>query len=255
MFDPSASSMTPANARFSAMACQAIYMNGAAKAQAMAELGLEELAGPAMDSNLLDWSLSLCTSPKGDSLRLDLRGSQSVPDWASDLEFWQDINEFGLGLVHAGFQSSLRDGWNEITDAVIKHYSNGMPFFLGGHSLGGAHAQEAAWGIYRVLQIKPTAIYTFGCPRVYDPMAAAAYPLGDICYNFVSVVGQTMDIVPRLPPAEALTVVPPKIWKYTRVGQLYIASGGTISTASDLPSDLPLASDHHIGVYLSQLPQ
>lgn len=61
-------------------------------------------------------------------------------------------------LVHRGFVKALNYLWEPIKDFLLENSDS--TFYYCGHSLGGSMAQLAA------VRIEPTAIFTFGAPRV-----------------------------------------------------------------------------------------
>lgn len=129
------------NARVCAMACAEAYMG--------APYGIHSRLAHAKcfefeDHRLLAW-----------------RGSYSVLDWMTDLEFLR--RGIGSGVeVHHGFWDALGDA----VDQLVKlGKASAKPMFVTGHSLGGAMAVLSARSLVR-LGVAVPAVYTFGCPRV-----------------------------------------------------------------------------------------
>ncbi len=95
------------------------------------------------------------------------------------------------GNVHRGFRNILMDLLGPIASALEDVTK---PLYYAGHSLGGALATLAA------SLRSPTAVYTFGAPRVGD--AAFAQALAGIS---VFNIFNPKDIVTELPPASRRT--------------------------------------------------
>ncbi len=87
------------------------------------------------------------------------RGTTNLSDWLTNVQAallpWQ-----GGGRVHAGFMRALEKIWADLESCLDAVQA---PWFLTGHSLGGALATLAA------SRRPPTATFTFGAPRVGDP--------------------------------------------------------------------------------------
>ncbi|MES2572273.1 MAG: lipase family protein [Verrucomicrobiota bacterium] len=97
------------------------------------------------------------------------------------------------GRVHRGFFSAFSRFWKahgaEILEAI-----EGKPFFVTGHSLGGALATLAARHLGSA-----TALYTFGSPRVGDEDFRKGFEeLAVPVFRFV----HGFDLISTLPPAE-----------------------------------------------------
>ena len=89
---------------------------------------------------------------------LVFRGTeQNIKDYLTDLEFGQLLLGKNKKDVHAGFTEALDSVWREI-DAELTQLN--YPIFYTGHSLGAALATLAA------ARHAPSAVYTFGSPRV-----------------------------------------------------------------------------------------
>lgn len=91
---------------------------------------------------------------------LIFRGTeQEIQDLLHDVDTWP-VPAFGNSvLVHRGFKRALNSVWTAI-DAALQAIE--CPLFYTGHSLGAALATLAA------MRRAPTAVYTFGSPRVGD---------------------------------------------------------------------------------------
>ena len=123
---------------------------------------------------------------------LVFRGTeQHIQDFATDLAVGRLRHHDGKIDTHAGFARALDSIWEDL-ERALKRLSR--PVFYTGHSLGAALATLAAD------RIAPTALYTFGSPRVGDDefVASLNAKLGSI-----HRVVHGDDIVTTLPP-EAL---------------------------------------------------
>jgi hypothetical protein len=89
---------------------------------------------------------------------LVFRGTeQNIKDYLTDLEFGELSLVRNKKEVHAGFTEALDSVWHEIATAIAQL---NCPIFYTGHSLGEAFATLAA------ARHAPSALYTFGSPRV-----------------------------------------------------------------------------------------
>ncbi|MDD5389619.1 MAG: lipase family protein [Gallionellaceae bacterium] len=89
---------------------------------------------------------------------LVFRGTeQSVKDYLTDLEFGELSLDRNKKEVHAGFMEALDSVWRDMAAAIARLNS---PIFYTGHSMGAALATLAA------ARHAPSAVYTFGSPRV-----------------------------------------------------------------------------------------
>ncbi|GAO36443.1 hypothetical protein SCT_1850 [Sulfuricella sp. T08] len=89
---------------------------------------------------------------------LVFRGTeQNIKDYLTDLEIGKLSLVKNQKDAHAGFTEALDSVWSEI-DGVLAQYN--CPVFYTGHSLGAALATLAA------ARHAPSAVYTFGSPRV-----------------------------------------------------------------------------------------
>lgn len=187
----------------------------------------------------LDYIDACLVGTSGDGVILAFRGTlppapitlQSFLDWMNDL-MADPISVPGIqGKVHEGFWGALSSFWAPVLAEVKKQRSaNGqnLPFYISGHSKGGALASLAAIRFHALEGIEPTAVYTYASPLTGDVEFAHAYNAAiiDTRYEF------TDDIVPHLPPtpllAEALAALPVigkyfkslTTWEYTSVGTL-----------------------------------
>lgn len=175
----------------------------------------------------------------GDGVILAFRGTlppvpitiPSFLDWMNDL-MADPISVPGIpGMVHQGFWDALSLLWEPVLAEVKKQMSangNNLPFYISGHSKGGAMASLAAMRCHALEGVETTAVYTYASPLTGDLDFATAYnaAIVDTRYEY------TDDIVPHLPPtplfADALAALPVignyfkslTTWEYTSVGTL-----------------------------------
>lgn len=119
---------------------------------------------------------------------LVFRGTNAFETWLSNLNTLQTGWEAG-GLVHAGFKNEFFKIW-EMVEECLSEVPSQFRLFYTGHSLGGAMATLAA------SLRPPSAVYTFGSPRVGD----AAFIQ---CLREVPIfrVVNNRDLVALLPPS------------------------------------------------------
>ena len=99
--------------------------------------------------------------------------------------------------THDGFRVAAAAVQPEIDRAVQLCRQSGKPLFITGHSLGAALAALAALRASKA-GVAPTAVYTFGMPRVGGPQFVASYAsLSKVTYRLVHGI----DLVTRVPPS------------------------------------------------------
>ena len=120
---------------------------------------------------------------------LVFRGTEQAPkDFITDLETGAPPLDQNKINAHDGFEEALDSVWGEIEDALAQIT---CPLFYTGHSLGAALATLAA------ARCAPTAVYTFGSPRVGN--RAFCDTLANVpIYRVVD----DEDVVTTLPPEE-----------------------------------------------------
>lgn len=142
------------------------------------------------------------------------RGTEAPIDFLTDCRAVQ-VQAVGPGRSHNGFVVSAQTLWDRIRSRLI----TGLPAIFAGHSKGAAEATLAAyWASLTGVNVQ--CVYTFGSPRVFDPIAAAAYTLPT--WRIVDAD----DIVPHLPLAESL--IGANVWAYRHVGQFAHLQSGEI---------------------------
>jgi len=117
---------------------------------------------------------------------LVFRGTeQNIHDYFTDLEFGKLFLLKNKKEIHAGFAEALDSVWEEIASALAPLQ---CPLFYTGHSLGAALATLAA------ARRAPSAVYTFGSPRVGN--AAFIASLNNIAFYRVVDAEDAVTTVP-----------------------------------------------------------
>lgn len=140
------------------------------------------------------------------------RGTDEFKDWFANLdsmpvEWFPGHPE--KGHVHKGFADALDYVWSqESEDKLWLHLKDYLmqakhPVFYTGHSLGGALATLAA------SLISPTAVYTYGSPKVGN----TAFKESLKTVNIFRVVNHS-DVVTTVPPST-------RLFAFEHVGELY----------------------------------
>jgi pimeloyl-ACP methyl ester carboxylesterase len=120
------------------------------------------------------------------------RGSSSVRDWITNAQFVRR-DYFGAG-VHAGFAKAFEGVLDALLDAIEKFR---RPFWITGHSLGGAVAQLAAWRLPAAYSVPVERCYTYGQPRLGDARFRSRYNEAGPKESYRLINGA--DIIPRIP--------------------------------------------------------
>lgn len=160
----------------------------------------------------------LARDPVMDLAVLAFRGTEvDARDWATDLDTAMTAWTEG-GQVHRGFAAALELVWPEVAAALSQLSSR---LLYTGHSLGAALATLAS------TRRRPSALYTFGSPRVGD--LAFGQALAGLSHSrFV----HCCDIVTR---------VPPEVLEFRHVGELvYVDRDGRrlpLAAADAMASD------------------
>ncbi len=131
---------------------------------------------------------------------LVFRGTeQNIKDFITDLTFGVLRNGNGKIETHAGFTQALDSVWGDI-ERALKQLR--IPVFFTGHSLGAALATLAA------ARYTPTALYTFGSPRVGDQ-------------EFTATLQQMANSIHRVVYGDDIvTTVPPETLGFRHIGTL-----------------------------------
>lgn len=133
---------------------------------------------------------------------LVFRGTeQNIKDFVTDLTLGHLHHDDGKIDTHSGFTQALDSVWEDIERALKRLQ---LPVFFTGHSLGAALATLAA------ARIAPTALYTFGSPRVGDK-------------EFVASLEPVARRIHRVVHGEdVVTTVPPEAFGFCHLGELRI---------------------------------
>jgi triacylglycerol lipase len=153
---------------------------------------------------------------KDDVIVLSFRGTESIQDWITDSKI--KFVEGPFGKVHRGFLEALDYVWNDIVANLIKFQTNAQPFWITGHSLGGALANLAVAKFTERKNIKINGLYTFGQPRIGNKTFAKNFDakFRQVSFRFIN----NEDIVTRIPPSA---------FGYEHIGQVaYIDNVGKI---------------------------
>jgi triacylglycerol lipase len=227
MFDPGATSFSGQNALLLAKLCNIAYMDQAAAAQQVAQLGPKSFQWIDLTETFSDL-YGLAASGDGFAV-LVFRGTKDAKNWMTDLYAtpapypWLFESGPEVGQIHAGFGHVLRDAWQKVTTAVAavppSPKNTGVAdlplqptLWISGHSLGGALAvlAGAAFSMWEKAPIRSVnGIYTFGQPRtgLYPFCGNYDHVLRSKTFRFVN----NQDLVPR---------VPFRGWDYSDIGQM-----------------------------------
>lgn len=128
---------------------------------------------------------------------LVFRGTeQEIQDLLHDADTWPVAAFNNAALIHRGFKKALNSVWTAI-DVALR--SIDCPLFYTGHSLGAALATLAA------VRRAPSAVYTFGSPRVGDRR------LGELLKG--------VPIYRVVHGSDVVTTVPPEVLGFRHVGE------------------------------------
>ncbi len=196
-FDPSDSSFNLANALYLAHAADIAYHR---KPSAAADERLGLMAYSVLSKlTRLRGFLGVCDT----HAVLSFRGSDPVtlPNWLTDavVKLVQCIEY--EGKVHFGFSAVLNRSWKRV-EQLLDHVGD-RPLFVTGHSMGGALAILTASRLARDGRA-PAAVYTYGSPRVGDPIFCEQYQLPT--YRIVN----KLDVVPETPMSSLTKLLPAK---------------------------------------------
>jgi len=135
----------------------------------------------------------------GEIIILAFRGTDSIEDWMTDVD--AKLIKGPFGKVHRGFLEALDCVWSDIKKTMLEFQINSQPFWITGHSLGGALAALSAARFIEEESKRAKGIYTFGQPRVGNVTFAENFDaiLKRRTFRFVN----NEDIVTRVPPQQA----------------------------------------------------
>jgi triacylglycerol lipase len=134
-----------------------------------------------------------------DQILIAFTGSESPPDWLTNLANVIDPGPFPESFVHEGFQDALFPVVLKVCTALQEYNPHqNKSIWITGHSLGGALAVLLA-AMLVADETPVQGLYTFGAPRVGD--ATFAKELDQKMNNLGSYrVENDGDIIPHLPP-------------------------------------------------------
>ncbi|SFJ08078.1 triacylglycerol lipase [Brevibacillus centrosporus] len=140
------------------------------------------------------------------------RGTRTFNDNESDQDLYQVPYPFvkKAGKTHRGFTCIYQSARNEFIREVSK-LSKSKRLFVAGHSLGGGIAVLAGLDIAVNTKFKNPFVYTYGSPRVADPVFATRF--NQTVKNSFRIAN-VHDIIPTLP---AKAYPPP----FTKSGLFY----------------------------------
>lgn len=179
-----------------------------------------------------------------DKIVVTFRGTRTFKDNESDQDLYQVPYPFvkNAGKTHRGFTSIYESTRNQLIRELTK-LSTTKRLFVTGHSLGGALAVLAAFDIAVNTRFKNTFVYTYGSPRVADPVFASQF---NRCVKNSIRIFNVHDIIPTLPEQAYL---PP----FTKNGLFYQHVDKKVSLSFQLNS-LPVRN-HEIVCYFKNLSQ
>ena len=126
------------------------------------------------------------------------RGTESLPDWLTNLQTVTDSGPWGDTKVHEGFQDAFHAAALHIGEVIGRRRRKRHQVWLTGHSLGGALAVVLAATLIES-GIPVRGLYTFGAPRVGDRRFAEL--LNDALKGRAHWrVANEGDLVPHVPP-------------------------------------------------------
>jgi hypothetical protein len=168
-----------------------------------------------------------------DAVVLAFRGTQVDDFWSSLIDFTTDVQFLPVpdshgDLVHAGFLLALHEVWEPlITHLRGEQEQSPRPFWITGHSLGGALATVAANLCCDDPSLRLHGVYTYGSPRVGDSGFGSRIRVPVFRFR------NDADLVPHLPPG------PP----FRHVGRLQFIDGGghlhsDVTPAAELMMDV-----------------
>ena len=124
------------------------------------------------------------------------RGTESLPDWLTNLQTVRDPGPWRDTRVHEGFQDAFHAAALRIGE-IIGRERGDRQVWLTGHSLGGALAVLLAATLLESA-IPVAGLYTFGAPRVGNNAFAARLNEGLARAAHWRVVNEG-DLVPQVP--------------------------------------------------------
>lgn len=220
-FDPTTPAYSPVNALWLAELSRLVYRHDAeedspppqpTRTQFLENAGFSQRQFFLSKETGTQAMLAECGRPSPFTVLVFRGTEQNIKDYLTDLEFGELSLVKNKKEVHAGFIEALDSVWHEMTAAIAQI---NCPTFYTGHSMGAALATLAA------ARHAPSAVYTFGSPRVGNQAFIASLSNVPI-YRIVD----DEDIV---------TTVPSEVLGFRHVG-----------TELRLPSISPTLSPDHV---------
>lgn len=165
-FDPTTSAYSPVNALWLAELSRLVYRHDAeedspppqpTRTRFLEHAGFSQRQLFISKETGTQAMLAECGMPSPFTVLVFRGTEQNIKDYLTDLEFGELSLAGNKKEVHAGFTEALDSVWREM--AAVIATLNG-PIFYTGHSMGAALATLAA------ARHAPSAVYTFGSPRV-----------------------------------------------------------------------------------------
>lgn len=147
-----------------------------------------------------------------DQIVVTFRGTRTFNDNESDQDLYQVPYPFvkQSGKTHRGFTCIYQSTRNDLIKEISK-LPQSKKLFIAGHSLGGGLAVLAALDFAVNTKFREPFVYTYGSPRVADPVFASFFnKTVKNSYRILNV----HDIIPTLP---AKAYLPP----FTKTGLYY----------------------------------
>ena len=159
---------------------------------------------------------------------VSFRGTSSVMDLKVDLSSVRKPEKDSNGRVHSGFQSAVDEVWSEDVEPAVASMLGEKDLYVGGHSLGAALAQLAAYRLTVRTKHRVNAVYAFGSPLVGDARFVEAYDdlLGARTFSHINY-------------EDLVTSVPPRWLGFRRLGmsstRKFTGTGHKLVLLRDLP--------------------
>jgi triacylglycerol lipase len=200
------------------------------------------------DSPIAKVSYGLVMQDQQGNVVVAFRGTQRILEWIQDAAIFQMPCpfQFGCGHTETGFTvvyQTLNVSFYLASSlaksiAALPYSRPVCSFTICGHSLGAALATLLALDIAGNTQFWPT-VYTFGSPRIGDPVFANRY---ELLVPETYRIANLLDIVPQLPLEHPFQPLP----QYRHVGKL-IALNTFSQSEHVIPS---LRCEHVLSTYL-----
>lgn len=132
------------------------------------------------------------------------RGTQSEYEWGLDKSIWpQVMNENSKWMAANGFYQAFIQN-QHIIEKMVKQYSSVRNVWVTGHSIGAAVATITGLDLIQLTksQGQTLSLYTFGCPRVLNGIAAKHMDASSNLINYRVV--NIADPIPDVPPAATI---------------------------------------------------